>query len=235
MSKQKLISVVIPTYNESKNILLLTEALVKELASYQFEIIIVDDHSNDGTKLTLQKIIEKDKRIKFYLNPPPRGLSKSILMGINKSKGDIIVGMDADFNHDPQKITKLVEEIDKSNLDMVVASRFINGGGMDDRFRLFFTFIFNLILRIFFAFPLTDNASGYYAIKSTFLKKMPLKKIYLGYGEYHLRLVYLAKTLNLKIKEIPVFYQKRKYGVSKSRLLHMFFTYIKVAWQMRFN
>lgn len=230
---KKLISVVIPTYNEKENISLLLQFLSKKLVQYNYEIVVIDDYSLDGTVEILKQIAKKNNKIKFFLNPPPRGLARSILLGWEKSKGDIIIGMDADFNHDPKIINTLIKNIE--NQDLVIASRFIKGGGMQNKMRFYMTYLFNLLLRIFFNFPLTDNASGYYAIKKNVANKLPLQEIFQGYGEYHLRLVYLANKNNLKITELPVFYQRRKYGKSKSNLLKMFVNYLRVAWELRYK
>jgi len=230
---KKLISIVIPTYNEKENIPRLLQVLSEQLTKYNFEIIVIDDYSQDGTVELLKKITNKNEKIKFFLNPPPRGLAKSILLGWKKSKGDIIVGMDADFNHDPKIISMLIESINTQ--DMVVASRFIKGGGMQNKMRYYLTYLFNFLLRTAFNFPLTDNVSGYYVIKKNVTKRLPLQEIFQGYGEYHLRLVYLAKKNNFKMIELPVFYQSRKYGESKSNLMKMFYTYLKVSWELRYK
>jgi hypothetical protein len=80
-----------------------------------------------------------------------------------------------------------------------------------------------------------DNTSGFYAIKTDFLNSFPIGSIYKnGYGEYHLRLVYLAKNLTT-IKKVPVFYQERKFGKSKSKFLQMLFKYFKVAFELNFR
>ena len=139
--------------------------------------------------------------------------------------------MDADFNHPPHAIKKLINEL--KHHDLVIASRFIKGGGMQDKARGVFTYIFNLFLKYIIGFPIIDNMSGFYVIKKDILFKLPIKQIYSGYGEYHLRLVYLAKKQSLKIKEIPVFYPKRKHGKSKSNLLKMFFRYLFVAFKLK--
>jgi dolichol-phosphate mannosyltransferase len=230
-----MISVIIPTYNEKLNIGRLIDVLFKELASVDFEIIVVDDQSTDGTIKLMEKKSSKNGRIRFLQNPPPKGLSRSILFGLKQAKGKIIIGMDADFNHDPKIINQLINKLKSEKLDIVIASRFIKGGGMEDKLRFFLTKLFNQFLRLFLAFPSTDNASGYYAIKSNVLRQMPLDQIFIGYGEYHLRLVYLAKKMNLRMGEFPVFYRKRQYGMSKSKLLSMFFSYLKVAFQLRFQ
>ncbi|MFA6532835.1 MAG: hypothetical protein WCT22_02440, partial [Patescibacteria group bacterium] len=107
------------------------------------------------------------------------------------------------------------------------------GGGMEDKVRYLFTYIFNLFLKRILGFPTMDNMSGFYAIKKEKLFQLSTSKIYQGYGEYHLRLVYLAKKYGLKIKEIPVFYPKRKYGHSKTNFLKMFFRYLFVAFDLK--
>ncbi|NCN45886.1 MAG: hypothetical protein COU63_03905 [Candidatus Pacebacteria bacterium CG10_big_fil_rev_8_21_14_0_10_36_11] len=235
MKNNLLVSVIIPTFNEKQNISLLITKLEKQLQKISHEIIVVDDHSSDGTITDLTKLSRSNQNISFYLNPPPVGLSKSILLGITKAKGKVIVGMDADFNHDPAVINNLIKSVVSDDFDLVVASRFMAGGGMDDKLRFYTTKFFNYLLRKIFLFPITDNTSGYYAIQAKVLKKMSLKKIYQGYGEYHLRLVYTAKRMGLRIKEIPVYYQERKYGVSKSKLFEMLKNYFILAFKLRFN
>jgi len=221
-------SIIIPTYNEKQNIIPLLKEIKKMLISKNFEVIVVDDNSPDQTAQAIKTKFKKDKNIKVFVRKNERGLGTAILLGIKKSKGEIIVGMDADFNHLPQIIPKLIENT--KDADLVVASRFISGGGMADRTRYFFTYLFNLFLRYFLGFPVFDNTSGFYAIKKSQLYQLPLEEIYRGYGDYHLRLVWYAKKLGLKIKEISVFYPKRKFGTSKSNLIKMFFSYLYHAF-----
>ena len=234
MRRQK-VSIVIPTYNEKENILILIPEIQKifqGLANYQPEVVIVDDNSPDKTGYEAQKKF-KPPGIRVYIRKIERGLASAIKLGIEKSSGDIIVGMDADFNHDPKIIPNLLKKLETSKI--VVASRFIKGGGMDDKLRFWGTKIFNLILRLFFGFPSSDNASGYYAIKRENLIELGLDKIYYGYGEYHLRLVYLAKKAGYKFEETPVYYKARIYGQSKSKLFQMAKDYLREAISLSFG
>jgi len=224
---KKDVSVVIPTYNEAGNILNLITALKKKLRSYDYEIIIVDDNSNDGTGALVREKYQKDKHIVCILREDRPDLGLSILTGVKKAHSEIIVGMDADFNHDPGIVDRLIQSAKK--YDLVVASRFIPGGGMAQTSRFWTSYVFNLLLRWVFRYPLTDNSSGYYAIKKEKLKLLDPAFIYQGYGEYHLRLVHSARKKQFTFHEIPVFYQKRIYGVSKSKLLQMFITQLKTA------
>lgn len=226
-----MISIIIPTYKECENltplILIIEEILLKQ--SKRFEIIVIDDDSNDGIEEKIKRL--NSKNIKLFIRKKVRGLASAILFGIKKAKGEIMIGMDADFNHPPEKIIDLIEGL-KTN-DLVVASRFMKGGGMEDKIRFIFTYIFNLFLKYVLGFPTMDNMSGFYAIRKEKLLQLPITKIYQGYGEYHLRLVYLAKKQGLRIKEIPVFYPKRKYGHSKTNFFKMFFRYLFVAFDLK--
>lgn len=227
-----LISIIIPTYNEEKNIAKLILQIIRILEKkHKSEIIIVDD-SFDKTAETIKKKFKSDKRVRLFVRKK-KGLASAILFGLNKTKGDRIVNMDADFNHPPELIPKLIEGLKKA--DLIIASRFVKGGGMEKKGRYFFTFVFNYFLKYFLGFPATDNTSGFYAIKKDTLLKFPVDRIYRGYGDYHLRLVYNAKKEGLRIKEIPVFYKKRLYGESKSNLIKMFFRYLKVAIWLKIN
>ena len=228
-----MLSIVIPTYNERENIIRLIKVLQNNLKKLKalYEIIIVDDNSPDDTAKAIRENLKTNKNIRIFVRKNERGLASAIYFGIKRAKGNIIVGMDADLNHPPQLIPKLIEEL--GSTDLIVASRFIPGGGMEDKARYLFTYIFNLFLKYFLRFPTMDNMSGFYAIKRDTLLQLPLKEIYRGYGEYHLRLVYLAKKYGLKIKEIPVFYKKRTYGKSKTSLFKMFFIYLWIALNLR--
>lgn len=222
------ISVIIPTYNEKMNIIPLVESIITTLSNgYEYEVIVVDDDSPDKTADVVAKNFKSNSRIKVFKRKGERELATAILFGIKKSKGDIIVGMDADFNHPPDKIPELIEDLKYH--DMVIASRFIHGGGMEDRVRYLLTGVFNLFLKYVLGFPTSDNMSGFYAIGKKRLSAFPLKMIYRGYGEYHLRLVYLARSLGLSIGEVPVYYKNRINGESKSNLLKMLFQYLRVS------
>lgn len=223
------ISIVIPTYNEKGNVVRLLDILKKQekrQKNYLYEIVVVDDNSPDGTAGAVKKKFRGDF-IKVIVRKGKRGLGKAIKKGILDSTGEIIVGMDADLNHDPKVLPILLAKLEKNNL--VIASRFIKGGGMEDKVRFFSTLLFNLLLKYVFGFASTDNLSGYYAIERQKLKELGLEKIYYGYGDYHLRLVFYAQRSGYKMGEVPVYYRKRRYGESKSNLISLIFTYLREA------
>lgn len=227
------ISVVIPTYNEREGCIYFLRTLITELKKTRrsFEIIVIDDDSPDQTGKIIQQTFRGDVRIRCYIRFRDRGLGKSILLGIRKARGEILIGMDADFNHDPGTLPSLISCL--SDADFVIASRFIAGGGMEGRGRYWLSRAFNWFLQVFFRFPVSDNTSGYYAIRRDLLMTLGPAKIYRGYGDYHLRLVQSAYTHQLKIREVPVWYPARLYGQSKSKLLTMAASYLFTAHRLR--
>jgi dolichol-phosphate mannosyltransferase len=171
--------------------------------------------------------------IKCFSHQGTRSLGASILEGIMRSSGSVIIGMDADFNHDPCLLPKLIESLDK--YDIAVASRFIKGGGMENRLIHMLSLLFNLSLRLFFRYPIYDNTSGYYAIKKKALMRLRPERIYYGYGEYHMRLIYFSYKESLSIGEIPVWYMNRKHGHSKSNYCKMLISYFYAAFLLKWN
>ena len=224
------VSIIIPTFKEKGNISFLLDSILSLLKQYSYEIIVVDENSPDGTGEIVEEYVKKSKGIYLYYHQGKPDLGDSILLGLRKATGKIIIGMDADFNHDPSVLPHLVEALKKA--DLAVASRFVKGGGMENKLRYTATYIFNLLLKIFFRYPIQDITSGYYAIWRDKLMMLPISDIYRGYGEYHLRLLHYASIRGYSIVRVPVFYKNRKYGRSKSRLLAMAFQYIRTSLEM---
>lgn len=105
----KKISIVIPTFNESKNIPFLVPAIIQNIPrKYSYEIIFVDDNSPDGTFEVINKMGSKNKKIKGICMYRRFGLQPSFIAGIKCAKGDAIITMDADFQHPPEMIPELI-------------------------------------------------------------------------------------------------------------------------------
>jgi len=116
------ISIIIPTYNEKDNIAPLLSRVDKALSGYNYEVLIVDDNSKDGT-------IEADRYpVKVIVRQNERGLATAVVHGLKSAAGEIIGVMDADLQHPPEVIPDLIKAI-QDGADMVVASRYIEGGG----------------------------------------------------------------------------------------------------------
>jgi dolichol-phosphate mannosyltransferase len=225
-------SVILPALNEFQNLKLLIPRLIKILPQNS-EIIIIDDNSKDETfKKIKKKFLQKNVRI--FLRKKNPGLALSIKKGINEAKGKFICVMDSDFNHQPSDLKKLIKIFSKNNFDLVCGSRYLNTKGFSiDRYG--FSKVFNIITNIILGKIITDNLSGFFIIKKKILNKLNLKKIFYGYGDYYIRLLFICKLKNFQIKEVKITYGKRKGGVSKSNLIKLFFQYLYSTIQIKFE
>ncbi|MFH2085502.1 MAG: glycosyltransferase [bacterium] len=228
------VSVILPTFNEKDAIVphALHVSKVLSKAGYMHEVLVVDDDSPDGTAEVVRKAGIRNKDIRIIVRKQNHGLGLSIGDGVRKAQGNIIIGMDADGNHDPEDMPNMLKHL-KDGTRLVVASRFKGEGGMKG-WRMLPTFLFNAMFRLF-GLPIWDNTSGYYAVRKADLEQLGLKRIYYGYGDYHLRLVFYAKQAGWKTIEVPTHYQPRLGGVSKSKLVKMGITYTLEAWRLRFG
>jgi dolichol-phosphate mannosyltransferase len=230
------VSVILPTYNEKENIGDLIRALKECLLPLggAGEIIVVDDNSPDGTVAVVQSLQAMPGiQVSCYVRPSERGLATAIRYGIERAAGDRIVVMDTDFNHDPCLIPQMVQELDR--YDVVVGSRYVKNGGMEDRVRSLLSGIYNIFLRFFLGMPTSDNLSGFFAIRKECLEPMNKDVIFTGYGEYFMRLLYAARCRGYRLHEIPVFYKLRQHGASKSQFGHMLHDYTLCALALRFK
>ncbi len=219
------LSIILPTYNERGNIIQLIRSISdhcrKNLINY--EIIVVDDDSPDNTGMLVEQRFKSRRNINAIIRRNQKGLATAILTGINKSKGKYILVMDTDFNHDPKVIPIMYNLIKR--YDFVIGSRYIPSGGMENRLRWHFSRLFNIYIKLILKHGINDNLSGFFIIKRQILTKLHLTKIFYGFGDYFIRLIYLVYKNNYTVTETPVFYKNRTYGVSKSRFFRMFVNY----------
>lgn len=229
-------SVILPTYNEAGNIVKLVGEIRNELSNDRInnEVVIVDDDSSDKTGLLAQKYFSKNPSIRVITRKGEKGLATAIRKGLETSVGEIAVVMDTDFNHAPSLIPKLVKKCQK--YDFVVGSRFVGNGGMQNKTREILSRLFNtLLIRPILGSPVHDNLSGFFAIKTKEFYKLDFDKIFWGYGDYFIRLIYLAKINGSTFTELPSYYKNRQYGTSKSKFLQMFYDYLLSAVNIRFG
>lgn len=223
------ISVILPTYNEAGNIIDLIITIKKYLKKINHEIIVVDDNSTDQTGYLTKKNFSKDRNVRIFIRKK-RGLATAILYGFKKARGLNIAVMDTDFNHDPKELRLMFNQIKKA--DLVVGSRYVAGGGMQNPLRHYFSSIYNRLIRIILQLPIHDNLSGFFMIKREKLLKFIKEDIFRGYGDYFIRFINSANNKKLKIIEIPVYYKNRESGQSKSQLLRMVIDYSKTVFDI---
>ena len=213
------VSVVLPTFNEKDNILPLILDIQSQLNNQEYEIIVVDDDSPDGTWRIVQELEEKDDRIHILRRCGRSGLVSAISEGIDLSSGDVVVWMDADFSMPPEKIKDLLEKID-DGYDLSVASRYVPGGGtviieksQDSLLAMLLSFVMNICIQKILDSSFKDYTSGFVAVRRKVLEHIELRG---DYGEYFIDFIYRAIKKGYKIKEVPYVCGARKYGVSKT-------------------
>lgn len=227
------ISLIIPTYNEAKNIKKVIKRILPSLRKYDYEIVVVDDDSPDGTADIVNSL--KIKRVRLIRRKGKKDLSLSIMDGFKHAKGDIVGVIDADLSHPPELIPKVIEPIIKENYDISIASRIVKGGGVENWpfIRRFTSWFASLLAR-----PLTnvkDPMSGFF-----FVKKSKLNYNYLKPRGYKILLEILVKCSLTNFKEVPYIFRNRKYGESKIgskvilnyiiHLAHLYLFVLKKTW-----
>jgi dolichol-phosphate mannosyltransferase len=226
-------SIILPTYNEKENIVELIQTIFTTLEPHNldYDIVVVDDNSPDGTADAVRQNFTGDERVKLFVRTEDRGLASAILYGIRHSEGDIVVSMDTDFNHDPAIIPQMIKFLEY--YDIIIGSRFVMAGGMEDRFRQFSSQIYNYGIRLLFGTPVHDNLSGFFSIYRDKLEAMDLDQIYYGYGDYFIRLLMVANKRNYRMLEIPVFYRLRMHGHSKTQFVSILTQYSRALISLR--
>ncbi len=230
--KKSKISIILPTYNERGNIIDLIYSILnycKNIAA--LEIIVVDDNSPDGTADFVRQRFKKRINVKLVVRTENRGLASAIKAGIKKATGNYIVVMDTDFNHDPKELLNMFTKIGAYQL--VIGSRYVGGGGMENKLRQWLSYLFNIYLRIILGHGVHDNLSGYFMISRKDLFRLNVDKIFYGFGDYFMRLIFQAHQMNFTICEVPIYYKNRTYGYSKSHFLQMFISYTLSAVYLR--
>ena len=126
-AKNKIISIVIPTFNEQNNISGIIDQLLKLDITYAIEIIVVDDNSIDGTAALVREFSRIDRRVRLIIRMGRSGLSSAIKEGCLCASGEVIAVMDADGQHDPLYIEQALNKLEINKFDILVGSRFIEG------------------------------------------------------------------------------------------------------------
>ena len=214
-------SIIIPIYKEKKNLtkllLSLTKALKSQKKMIKYEIIFVDDDSQDGSIDVFKK--NKNKKIRFFIRKEkPRDLSKSVVYGFTKSKYDNLIVMDGDFQHQPSDLKKMMLNFQKNSCDILVGSRNMISNDKVNLgiLRFYVSRSLNSITNYLFNLNLKDPMSGFFIIKKEVFKKSKKKLFLLGYKI--LLDIILSSSRKIRIEEMFINFKSREKGFSKMRL-----------------
>ena len=221
----KKITVVIPTYNERKNIPVLINEILSLKINADIKILVVDDNSPDLTWKIVEEIEKNNSRVKLIKRTGKRGRGLAGIYGFKwacREKTDYIIEMDADFSHHPQYIPLLLEEV--KNADMVIASRFISGGKDKERsiVRKFISRLASFIIRNLWRINICDPQAGYRCYKREVIEDIISAKLISKDQFLLLEMLYRICKNGYKVKEIPIIFYNRKYGHSKLKVIDLF-------------
>lgn len=211
------LSIVIPCYNEINTIDKIITKILESLIKYRlnnYEIIIIDDFSTDGTVDKLKKMETRDY-FKIIYHEKNQGKGAAIQTALNYISGDIVLIQDADLEYDPSDYNKLLLPFFETNADVVYGSRFL-GGGKYVRIHFFWHYLANkiltLICNLFTNLNLTDMETGYKAFKTESVKKIKIEEKTFSF-EPELTIKF-AKN-KCKFFEVPITYNGRSYEEGK--------------------
>lgn len=216
--------IILPTYNEAKNVEELLASITEVISTikqWNIELLIVDSNSPDKTAEKVKQLQKKYKNL-YLIETPKEGLGKAYLRGfeyaINEMKAFVVFEMDADLSHDPALIPQFLEKI-QNGADFVIGSRYRKGGSIPKDWglhRKLFSVLGNWIIRLgFMKLRITDWTSGFRAIKS-WVVKSTVGNID-NYTGYVFQVAILDNAVKLKavIDDVPLNFIDRKEGVSK--------------------
>jgi glycosyltransferase involved in cell wall biosynthesis len=211
MTLQHLLSVVMPVYNEQATIQEIIQRVLAVQLDFDFEVIVVDDHSTDGTRQMLQQL--NDPRVRVFLQEQNQGKGAALRRGFREVRGDIVLVQDADLEYDPKEYPKLIEPIVDGRADVVFGSRFLGG---PHRVMFFWHFLANKLLtglsNVLTDLNLTDMETCYKVFRSEVLQHITLREDRFGFEPE-----FTAKVAHrgYRIYEVPISYSGRSYQEGK--------------------
>lgn len=227
------VSIIVPTYQEVKNIpFLLHKIAALHLTNAPFEVLLVDDNSEDGTKEAVEALRSDYPWLRLIIRKNNRSWSQSILQGIQAAQFPLLVFMDADLSHPPEVIPDMLTILNQGEADLVIGSRHIAGGRIDKTwpsYRKMISCLATLVIQPLLPIKIKDPLSGFLAIR---------KSCYANKGHTwnpigtKLALEMIVKSNISKIREIPIYFEQRKYGESKLVSSRMAINYLKQICQL---
>lgn len=213
-------SIIIPTYNEKENIGILISMIDSYLTKekIQYEIVIVEDNSPDGTRLVVEQMIKLlgNSKLKLLNRSGKLGLGTAYIDGFNCTDGDYVFLMDADFSHHPKFLIDYIKKSENTKADIITGSRYIKGGGVNgwgvtrkliSRGANFFA--------SFFLNPKVSDLTGSFRLYKRSIFTELLKEVNnVGYA-FQMEIMVRAQYKNMKIEEVPITFVDRIYGESK--------------------
>ncbi len=208
-------SLIVPTFQEAKNIPELVRRIAQlDFSGRAFEVILVDDNSRDGIREVAQILRQSYPWLSLHVRRGKKSLSASAMEGFRQARYPLLLLMDADLSHPPEKIPELLEAITHPEVDFVIGSRYIQGGKADKQWPLIRRLTSRAaagLAQVLLSQPVKDPLSGFFALrKSLLLRCGPLNPI-----GWKIGLELMLKCQCKNIQEVPIYFSERLYGKSK--------------------
>lgn len=209
------LAVVIPTYNERDNMAQLLDRLSVALDGVNYEVVIVDDDSPDGTSETVRRIALGDRRVRLIRRIGRRGLASACLEGMVSSAAPYIAVMDGDLQHDESILPRMLAQARDQHLDVVVASRHADGASMGEFAprRVLLSNVGLKLSHLVLHTPLSDPMSGFFLVERSFLDEVVYRTSGVG---FKILVDLLASARRpVRLAEVPYSFRSREHGASK--------------------
>ena len=216
--------VIIPTYNEKENIALMLEAVFS--LDHQFDVLIVDDNSPDGTAKIIKNIREDmkgsklERRLHLVERKGKMGLGTAYIRGFAfalEKNYEYVFEMDADFSHNPKDLVKLYKACAKDGYDVAIGSRYVSGVNVVNwpLGRVMLSYFASYYVRFITGMKIKDSTAGFVCYRRSVLEAINLDRIkFIGYA-FQIEMKFWAMKLGFKIKEVPIVFTDRIRGKSK--------------------
>ncbi|MEP3051184.1 MAG: glycosyltransferase family 2 protein [Erythrobacter sp.] len=216
MSDSLQLAIILPTLNEKGNLKPLIDRIETSLGNIGWEVVIVDDNSDDGTADEARSIASNDARVRVIERIGRRGLSSAAIEGMCATAAPYVAVMDADHQHDPALLVSMFDAVRDGDAEIAIASRFVPGASTDDwdtpdRERL--SGVANFVARYLTGVQLSDPMSGYFLLPTEVVRSLTPRLSGIG---FKILLDILASAKEpLQVKEFPLNFAKRRDGESK--------------------
>jgi dolichol-phosphate mannosyltransferase len=208
--------VSLATYNERDNIAPLAQAIHEQVP--HADILIIDDHSPDGTGRLADELAVRDQRVKVLHRPGKLGLGTATLAAIRfaiEQDYDLLLNLDADFSHPPRYIPDLLKGMEHH--DVMIGSRYISGGGTENwpLVRKIISRSVNKIVRTLFRMPVKDASGAFRCYRVSKLREVSLERVKSQGYSFQQEMLYRCRQAGCRLGETPIIFENRRSGASK--------------------
>lgn len=224
------VTIVAPTYNEAENVGRFADEVHAALSAIDYELLIADDNSPDGTWLIAQELTTTNPRIRVLRRITDHGVSRAVIEGILSSAGEYVAVMDADLQHDPAILPQMIAALD-AGAEIAVGSRYITGGGTGkwNAIRRFESWLATKSAHFSLGVKLKDPMSGYFVLRRSDFDRIETQ---LNSGSFNkILLEIIARLAPSRLEEVPYTFRTRAAGRSKLSAKWVF-RYLKQLWRL---